>query len=85
MAPKKKENGITMPKKLSPELAEFMGRPKASVGEVISKVWKHIKKKDLQDPKNRRYINPDDVLEPIFGADQFSMFRISKKVYEHIA
>lgn len=83
MAPNKKPNGVTMPKKLSPEMAEFMGKPKASAGEIISKVWKHIKKKDLQDPKQRRYINPDETLEAIFGPDQFSMFRLSKKVFEH--
>ena len=36
-------------------------------GEMVSKVWDHIKKHNLQNPENRREILADDKLEAVFG------------------
>ena len=35
--------------------------------EVTKKIWAYIKRKGLQDKKNRRMINADAALRPIFG------------------
>ena len=53
--------------------------------EVIKKIWDYIKKNGLQDSKNRRMINADDKLKPIFdGKVQISMFELAKVVSKHV-
>ena len=52
--------------------------------EVTKKLWAYIKKHGLQDAKNRRNINADDKLMPIFGKKQVSMFDMTKLVSKHL-
>ena len=53
--------------------------------EVTKKLWGYIKRKGLQDSKNRRMINADDKLKPIFGGKgQVSMFDMTKLVNKHL-
>lgn len=53
--------------------------------EVIKKIWDYIKKNGLQDSKNRRMINADEKLKPIFdGKGQISMFDLAKVVSKHV-
>ena len=44
----------------------------------------YIKKHNLQDPANRRNINADAKLRPLFGKDQVSMFELTKLVSQHL-
>ncbi len=49
--------------------------------EVTKKLWAYIKRNGLQDAKNRRMINADDKLRPVFGGkSQVSMFDMTKLV-----
>jgi chromatin remodeling complex protein RSC6 len=64
----------------SPALAEVVGSKPLPRTEIVKKVWEYIKKKDLQDPKNKRMINADENLKPIFGKDQISMFELAKAI-----
>src|SRR5687767_5570171 len=49
--------------------------------EVTKKIWQYIKRKGLQDPKERRMINADDNLRPVFGGkSKVSMFEMTKLV-----
>ena len=52
--------------------------------EVVKKLWAYIKKNGLQDTKNRRNINADDKLKPIFGKGTVSMFEMTKLVSKHL-
>ena len=53
--------------------------------EVTKKIWAYIKKNGLQDKKNRRMINADDKLKPVFGNKaKVSMFEMTKLVNKHI-
>ncbi|MHB1667919.1 SWIB/MDM2 domain-containing protein [Thiomonas sp.] len=52
--------------------------------EVIKKVWEHIKKRGLQDAANKRMINADAKLKPIFGKPQVSMFEMTKLLNAHL-
>jgi chromatin remodeling complex protein RSC6 len=53
--------------------------------EVTKKLWAYIKRKGLQDSKNRRMINADENLRPIFGGkSQVSMFDMTKLVSKHL-
>jgi upstream activation factor subunit UAF30 len=62
------------PMQPSSDLASVVGSSPMPRTEVTKKLWQYIKRKGLQDAKNRRMINADDNLRPIFGRGQVSMF-----------
>ena len=83
---KKKVNSAFM-KPLTPssDLAEVVGAKAIPRTEVVKKLWVYIKKHNLQDPKNKRMINADENLKPIFGGKkQVSMFEMTKYVSKHL-
>ena len=83
--PARKPNAAFMkPMTPSAELAEVIGSTPMPRTEVTKKIWEYIKKHDLQDPANRRNINADDKLRPIFGKEQVSMFEMTKLVSQHL-
>ena len=54
--------------------------------EVTKKLWAYIKRNGLQDSKNRRAINADDKLRPVFGGrTQVTMFDMTKLVNKHVS
>lgn len=71
---------------LSPgdKLAAVIGDKPAPRTEIVKKIWDYIKKNNLQDPKNKRMINADAKLKPLFGKDQVSMFDLAKIVNDNI-
>ncbi len=81
----RKPNAAFM-KPLTPSatLAAVIGSDPLPRTEVTKKIWEYIKKHDLQDPANRRNINADDKLRPLFGKDQVSMFELTKLVSGHL-
>jgi chromatin remodeling complex protein RSC6 len=53
--------------------------------EVTKKLWGYIKRNGLQDAKERRMINADDKLKPVFGGkSKVSMFEMTKLVNKHL-
>lgn len=84
-ASKRKPNAAFM-KALTPSatLAAVVGATPLARTEVVKKLWAYIKKNGLQDAKNRRNINADDKLKPIFGKAQVSMFEMTKLVSKHL-
>jgi chromatin remodeling complex protein RSC6 len=88
-APKKKSarkpNAAFMaPLTPSATLGEVVGSKPMPRTEVVKKIWDYIKKNGLQDKNNRRMINADAKLKPIFGKDQISMFELAKIVNKHV-
>lgn len=79
-----KGSGLDKKYLLSDELAEFIGKDKASRKEITKAVWDHIKKHDLQDEEDRRTIIPDDELSPILGSKPFSMMKLAGKFTPHL-
>jgi len=61
----------------SAELAAVIGSEAVPRTEVI-------KKHNLQDASNKRNINADAKLRPIFGKDQVTMFELTKLVNAHL-
>jgi len=80
--PARKANAAFMrPVQPSAELAEIVGSKPIPRTEVTKKLWAYIKKNDLQDKKNKRMINADEKLKPVFsGKSQVSMFEMTKLV-----
>ena len=68
----------------SPALAAVVGSTPLPRTAVVSKLWDHIKKNDLQDAANRRNINADAKLKEIFGKDQVSMFELAGLIGKHL-
>lgn len=81
----KPNSAFAKPVTPSKELAEVVGSEPIPRTEVTKKVWDYIKKYDLQDPANRRMINADAKLEPVFGGKkQVSMFEMTKLISAHL-
>ena len=69
----------------SAQLGAVVGAAPLPRTEVTKKLWAYIKRKGLQDAKNRRQINADDNLKPVFGGKaQVSMFEMTKLVNKHL-
>ncbi len=79
-APRKTVAGL----KPSPQLAAVIGAEPVARTEVIKKLWDYIKAKGLQDAKDKRAINADDKLLPVFGKPQVSMFELAGIVGKHL-
>jgi chromatin remodeling complex protein RSC6 len=63
----------------SSQLAAVIGNSAMPRTQVISKLWAYIKRNGLQDAKNRRAINADEKLRPLFGGrSQVTMFDLAK-------
>jgi chromatin remodeling complex protein RSC6 len=74
-------------KPMSPDamLGAVVGASAMPRTEVTKKIWAYIKRNGLQDKKNRRMINADDKLKPVFGGkSQVSMFEMTKLVNKHL-
>lgn len=82
----RKPNAAFMaPLNLSPALADVVGSKPLPRTEIIKKIWAYIKKNGLQDNKNRRMINADGKLKPLFGGkNQISMFELAKVVNNNV-
>ena len=67
------------------QLAAVVGDSPMPRTEITKKLWAYIKRKGLQDAKNRRQINADENLKPVFGGkSNVSMFEMTKLVNKHI-
>ena len=70
----------------SADLAAVVGSKPLARTEAVKKIWAHIKANKLQDSKNRRMINNDAKLKPIFGGKaQVSMFDVAKALGKHLS
>jgi upstream activation factor subunit UAF30 len=73
------------PMTMDAALGAVVGTAPMPRSEVTKRIWQYIKKNGLQDAKNRRMINADDKLRPVFnGKGQVSMFEMTKLVNKHM-
>jgi DNA topoisomerase-3 len=68
----------------SAELAHVIGAEAVARTEVIKKIWDYIKANGLQDATNKRAINADAKLRPVFGKDQVTMFELAGIAGKHL-
>jgi chromatin remodeling complex protein RSC6 len=83
---KRKPNAAFMaPKQPDEMLGAVVGNTPIPRTEITKKLWAYIKRNGLQDAKERRMINADDKLKPVFGnKSKVSMFEMTKLVNKHI-
>lgn len=85
---KKRTPSAAFMKPMQPDsaLAAVVGSSAMPRTEITKKIWAYIKRNGLQDSKNRRAINADDKLRPVFGGkSQVTMFDMTKHVNRHIS
>jgi DNA topoisomerase-3 len=79
-APRKTGAGL----KPSADLAAVIGAEPVARTAVIKKLWDYIKANGLQDATNKRAINADAKLLPVFGKPQVTMFELAGIVGKHL-
>ncbi len=85
MAKEKKNSAFMKPVHISAELTELIGPGPLPRTEVTKKVWDYIKKHKLQDPNNKRMINPDQKLAKVLGSNEpIDMFKMTGKISKHL-
>src|SRR5438874_519266 len=73
------------PMQPSAALAKVVGDKALPRTEVVKKIWAYVKKNGLQDKKEKRNINADDVLREVFGGKKtVSMFEMTKLVNDNL-
>jgi len=68
----------------SAELAAVIGDSPVARTEVVKKLWDYIKAQGLQDAQDKRAVNADAKLKPVFGKDRVTMFEIAGIVGKHL-
>jgi len=75
---------LMVPVQPSELLGAIVGSKPLPRSGIIKKMWEYIKKNNLQDQKNKRMINADDKLKPLFKKPQVSMFDLAKIISQHV-
>merc|ERR550519_2973447 len=71
---------------LSHELASLINVDedvKMTRGQVVKRVWNYIDEHELKEPKNARYIVPDEKMSTVFGKEKFLGFSMAKYLENH--
>lgn len=84
-----KVSGFEKPTAISDELAKFVGEPIGALlarTAISKKIHEYVKANNLQDPANRRIINPDAKLKKLLKTgpnDELSYFNLQKYLKVH--
>jgi len=80
---KRKPNPAFM-KPLHPDagLAAVIGDKAIPRTEIVKKMWQYIKRNGLQ---NKREINADEKLRPLFGKSVVTMFDLARIISKHVS
>lgn len=85
-ASKPKKERVSPPKKLSAELGALLNATELSRKEAFTGLWDYIKQNNLQNPKNKKEIVPDEKLAKVFGSKEpIDMFSITKILGSHLS
>ena len=74
----RRTGGLSIDRKLSPALADIVGRDIMPFVEVVSKMWAYFRDNNLIDPEDKRMIVCDEKLKKIVPTSKFKGFLISK-------
>ena len=81
----KKNTGITKVMKVSPELEAIIETDVSSRTKCVKKLWAYIKENKLQDPKDGRYVLPDEKMATVFGNERLRGFSLTKYLGKHLS
>jgi chromatin remodeling complex protein RSC6 len=76
--------GLDQKVRPDPVLAAVVGAAPMARTQVVKKFWAYVKARDLQAKNDRRKINSDDKLRPLFGGKkQVTMFEVTGLLARH--
>jgi chromatin remodeling complex protein RSC6 len=76
--------GLKQPVKPDEALAAVVGSRPMPRTQLVSKFWDYVKSHKLQAANDRRKINADERLRPLFGGKrQISMFEVTRLLVQH--
>ncbi len=52
--------------------------------QCVSRIWKYIKARDLQDPADKRMIQCDDTMRAVFKCDRIHMMTMNKTLSQNL-
>lgn len=82
---KKGNSAFMKPVQPDTDLSAIVGDKPLPRTEIVKTIWTYIKKNRLQDQKNKRNINADEKLKPIFnGKSQVTMFEMTKYISNRV-
>lgn len=85
MKTRKPNAAFMRPLTVSSTLAAIVGNTPIPRTEVTKKLWQYIKRNNLQDSQEKRYINADEKLRAVLGRDRVSMFEMTKLISKHLS
>ena len=74
---------LNKPIKVTAELAAVLGKEETTRPEATKLIWVYIKTNNLQDPKDKRVINPDATLAKVLGPEPVNMMKMSGLMNKH--
>ncbi|WJZ83978.1 hypothetical protein VitviT2T_003614 [Vitis vinifera] len=81
---KREPRGIMKPRRISPEMQDFLGVPEIPRTQALKQIWAYIKQHNLQDPENKKIIVCDEKLKSIFaGKDRVGFLEIAGLINPH--
>ena len=69
---------------LSEDLQKLVGAPRLTRAEVTKRFWQYIKERELLDPKDKRFVLSDALLEALTGKKRFKAFGFQKLFSRHM-
>lgn len=90
-APRKKPASDTKKRKgpkqpiwiLSQDLTAIVGQDRMSRPKVVQKIWEYIRAHDLQNPKDKRQIICDTMLQKVMKKSKVTMFNMNAALSAH--
>lgn len=84
---KKRTPSAAFMKPMQPDaaLAAVVGSSPMPRTEAVKKMWAYIRRNGLQDTKNKRNVNADEKLRPVFGKSTVNMFEMMRLMNKHLS
>ena len=69
----------------SKELAEVVGEKPMTRSEMVAKLWAYIRRHELQDAQQKRFVQADEKLRVVLGGkERVTMFELLKLANAHL-
>ena len=83
--PRKRAESTAAGLQPSEAMAAVIGPEAVARTQVIKKLWDYIKANGLQDAADKRTINADAKLLPVFGKPKATMFELAGLIGKHLS
>ena len=84
--PAKKGGGLQAKVKVDDALFAIINVRSTTRAQIVKKMWDYIKKHNLQDPKNGRFIYPDQKFAKVMGekGKRINAFKMAGYINKHL-